>query len=319
MLNFFRQFHAVCFLSAILINSAFANEMDPSRIYLIIHADDAGMSHSVNMATIEGMEKGIVSSCSIMVPCPWFKEFAEYAHKHPDKDYGLHLTLNSEWKNYKWGPVAPREKVPSLLDPEGYLWDDVPLVLMNAKASEVEIELRAQIDRALAFKIPVSHLDTHMGSLVCRPDILEVYVRMGLEYKLPVMLVKQPDAVSSRAFPWLPAKAAELRPLVEESGFPVLDSLLRFNNGDTLEQRRANYLNDLRELKPGLHQLIIHCGIANEELQGITGTWKKRDADLRVFTDPDVIAEIRKLGIEVITWKQAHEMVRTKKTAAAVD
>jgi len=293
--------------------------MDPNKTYLIVHADDAGMSHSVNMATIEGMEKGIVSSCSIMVPCPWFKEFAEYARMHPEKDYGLHLTLNSEWKNYKWGPVAPREKVPSLVDAEGYLWNDVPFVLLNAKASEVETELRAQIDRALQFKVPVSHLDTHMGAVVCRPDILEVYIRLGLEYQIPVMLTKQPDAASRKVFPWLEAKAAELRPLVEESNFPVLDTLLRFNNGDTLEQRKLNYLKDIRELKPGLHQLIIHCGIANEELEGITGTWKKRDADLRVFTDPEVIDEIKKLGIEVITWKQAHEMVRMKKEVSAAE
>ena len=314
-----RLFHQLLLVSLFFVGFTFASaaEMDPMKKYLIIHADDAGMSHSVNLATIEGMEKGIVSSCSIMVPCPWFKEFAEYAVANPTKDYGLHLTLNSEWKHYKWGPVAPREKVPSLLDSEGYLWDDVPLVLMNAKASEVETELRAQIDRALAFKIPVSHLDTHMGALVCRPDILEVYIRMGLEYKIPLMIIKQPDAPSTKAFPWLAAKIAELRPLVEESGFPILDSLIRFNSGDTLEQRKAIYLKDLRDIKPGLHQLIIHCGIANEELQGITGTWKKRDADLRVFTDPEVIAEIKRLGIEVITWKQAHDMVQSKKTADA--
>ncbi|MCA9095760.1 MAG: ChbG/HpnK family deacetylase, partial [Planctomycetaceae bacterium] len=192
-------------------------------------------------------------------------------------------------------------------------------VLLNAKASEVETELRAQIDRALQFKVPVSHLDTHMGAVVCRPDILEVYIRLGLEYQIPVMLTKQPDAASRKVFPWLEAKAAELRPLVEESNFPVLDTLLRFNNGDTLEQRKVNYLKDIRELKPGLHQLIIHCGIANEELEGITGTWKKRDADLRVFTDPEVMDEIKKLGIEVITWKQAHEMVRMKKEVSAVE
>lgn len=286
---------------------------DPSTKYLIIHADDAGMSHSVNLATIAAMEKGIVSSCSIMVPCPWFPEFAEWANAHPEKDCGLHLTLNSEWKHYKWHPVAPVSQVPSLVDSDGYLWSDVPETAMNGKAGEVEIELRAQIERAKTFKIPVTHLDSHMGTIFSRPDFLDVYVRLGIEYQLPVLFPRAIDPKTAAALPHLKEKAPEFIRLLEHEKFPLLDSLLRFNDGNDFVARKTSYLKDLRDLQPGFNEILIHCGIANDELKAITGTAAKRDADRQTFMDPEVIAEIERLDIQVISWKQAWEMSRTAK------
>src|SRR6188768_3079428 len=118
---------------------------------LIIHADDLGVSHSENMASIRAMEKGVVNSASIMVPCPWFPEIAAYAKTHPSTCFGLHLTLTSEWKLYKWGPVTSHDQVPSLLTPQGYLNETDSAFMHNAKAAEVEKELRSQIERAKQF------------------------------------------------------------------------------------------------------------------------------------------------------------------------
>jgi chitin disaccharide deacetylase len=252
-----------------------AGAAEPKK-YLIIHADDAGMSHSVNVATIAALENGLVTSASIMVPCPWFKEFAEYAKTHPQYDYGIHLTLNSEWDLYRWGPVAPATSVPSLIDPEGYLWDNTDQVRQHVQADEVRIELKAQIDRALAFGVPLSHLDTHMGAVMTRPDLVEVYVELAREYKLPVLFLSRMDAQLRREYPALADRFDASLPKLREARLPVLDMLYQFYGGDIPAKRRETYEQALRDLSPGVNQLIIHCGIDNDELKAITTSSARR-------------------------------------------
>ena len=294
---------------AVILVPAVQAEHHHGKKYLIIHADDAGMSHSVNRGTIDSMKEGSVSSASIMVPCPWFKEFAEIARENPTLDYGIHLTLNSEWENYRWGPVAPREKVPSLVDEEGYLWDNVQQVAQNAKAEEVAIELRAQIQRALDFGVPLTHLDTHMGAVVSRPDLMEVYVNLASEYDLPVLMLKELDEERKREYPALVAAYAKsLANKLDEQGYPLLDRLAQFYGGNTHEERRAKYVECLQNLEPGVNQLIIHCGYYDDELKAITTSADRRNGDREIFMEPQIAKLIESLDIEIVTWKQVRDM-----------
>ena len=281
---------------------------DATKRYLIIHSDDAAMSHSVNRATIDSMENGFVSSCSIMVPCPWFPEFAEWAKQHPEKDFGIHLTLNSEFGSYRWGPVAARDKVPTLVDKDGYLFKSKDEVIAKARPAEVEIELRAQIDRALAAGIRLSHLDTHMGTVVSTADMLDIYVRLGIEYNLPVMIIRNIDPALAAGYPDLVRRNGEYIQQLESQKLPPIDYLYQFYDGKDHAARQKRYLDTIRDLKPGVTQMIIHCGYDDSELQAITSSHFLRDDDRRIFSDPAVREQIEAMGVEIIDWTKLREM-----------
>jgi hypothetical protein len=158
---------------------------------LIINGDDVGVSHAANAATIDALENGLMTSATIMVPCPWFPEIAAYARAHPNADFGLHLTHTAEWKGIKWGPVASRNEVPGLVDPQGYLWPDTSTVYQHATPEQAYIEARAQIQKALAAGIDVTHLDSHMGVLQYNDAYFQVYRRLAKEFDLPLRMGSQ--------------------------------------------------------------------------------------------------------------------------------
>jgi|688.fasta_scaffold00250_38 predicted glycoside hydrolase/deacetylase ChbG (UPF0249 family) len=294
---------------AFLTSPVSAQRLAPGK-YLIVHADDAGMSHSANVGTIAALESGLVRSASIMVPCPWFKEFAQYAKAHPEYDYGIHLTLNSEWDVYRWGPVADRSEVPSLVDPEGYLWDNVQQVMENAKADQVEKELRAQIDRAKAFGVPLSHLDTHMGAVMSRPDLVAVYLKLGIEYDLPVLFLRSLDEPTRKGYPALAARLESAIQMLDQKKLPVLDSLVQIYGGDDLEMRKAAYEEAIAKIPPGIHQLIIHCGYDDEELRAVTNSAARRNQDRQLFSSEEFKKLLQDHQIESITWRQFFDHAR---------
>ena len=163
---------------------------------LIINGDDTGMCHAANVATIDSLERGLMTSATIMVPCPWFTEIARYAKAHPEKDFGIHLCHTSEWQVYRWGPVASRDKVPGLVDSQGYLWRSVPEVYIHGTPEQALIEGRAQIQKALDAGVDVSHLDSHMGTLQLEPRYIQVYQQLAVEFDVPLRMPSQATAAA---------------------------------------------------------------------------------------------------------------------------
>jgi len=272
---------------------------------VIFHCDDAGMSHSSNRGAIEALEYGILTSVSTMMPCAWVPEFAAYLKKHPEIDNGLHLTLNAEWENYRWLPVAGRDAVPSLTDEQGCLWDNVQQVATYGTPDDVEREIRAQIERAERMGIPITHIDSHMGALFAREDFFERYMKVGIEKQIPILMIggHMTHVLQENADALEKIRGAAEK--VWEAGLPVLDDLHTGMYDITdLESKRTELIRILRSLKPGVTQIILHCTRPTDEFEHISPSGPKRLADLQVMTDPAVKKVIEEEGIILSTWRE---------------
>jgi hypothetical protein len=277
---------------------------------VLFHEDDAGMSYGQNQGAEKALEFGLITSVSTMMPCPWVSDFAGYLKEHPNVDNGLHLTLTSEWHAYRWGPLAGKAAVPGLVDPEGCLWSNVISVVTHASAEEVDKEIRAQLDRALTLGIPITHLDTHMGTLYAKPEYTEVYVKLGIEKQIPVMIMgghlqfikdDEPDAVKQLSITQLADK-------VWQGGLPVLDDLLNRTYGwKSFDEKKANLLKSLGEMQPGLTMVIFHCAQPTEEWQYFTTSSETRTSDLKLMTDPDVKKFLADGKFIQTTWRELME------------
>ncbi|MDW8309351.1 MAG: polysaccharide deacetylase family protein [Verrucomicrobiales bacterium] len=278
----------------------------PTDKLLIVNGDDAGMCHAANRATIECMEKGLMRSATIMVPCPWFPEIAAYAKANPDKDFGIHLVHTSEWVKYRWGPVADRSQVPGLLDPDGYLWRNVQSVHARAKPEEALIEGRAQIQRALAAGVDVTHLDSHMGTLQLHPEFFKVYVQLAEEFDLPLRMASQE---TMERFGW-----PELRRQVAAKGIVFPDYFIYEELKDEKNNVRGFWLDIIRKLKPGVTELYIHAALPTDELKAITGSWSIRAQEYEVFThDPEMKRLIAEHNIILIGYRPLRELQRAER------
>lgn len=268
---------------------------------LILHADDLGVAHSVNAASFNALDSHAVSSASIMMPCPWVTEVADYAKRHPDADLGLHLTLTSEWKTFRWGSVESSDRVPSLLDPSGTLWSETSAVAANAKPADAEREIRAQIDRAVALGIHPTHLDSHMGSLFSTPDLFATLAKVAHDHHLPFLAV--------RAM----AESPQMRAALSDKDI-VLDAVVIATEKTPRDRWKEFYLDAIKGLKPGLTEMIVHLGHDDAELQAVTvdhepygSAWRARD--FSIVNDPAFKQALQDNHVVVIKWRDLQRLL----------
>jgi chitin disaccharide deacetylase len=290
--------------SPVLAQQTWAEKLgwDSDDRIVMFHVDDIGMSHASNMGGIEAVENGIATTWSVMMPCSWVPEIAIYLEKHPTIDSGLHLTLNAEYKLYKWGPVAGKPAVPGLVDPQGYLWDSHPPLIDHATADEVEREIRAQIERAEALGMPITHLDSHMGTLFRTPEFMERYVRVGIEKNIPMLVPPSPDNQRIMQRIW-------------DAGLPVIDHIQGGVTPLDNAVKSREIIKRLRALKPGITEFIFHASRPDENfplmMQVDTGVLKAdspaRLGDLEMALDPAVRKAIEDAGIKLTTWRELKE------------
>lgn len=286
---------------------------------LILHIDDVGMSWDSNQGAIRAMEDGVANSLSIMMPCPWVPGFFHYMTEHPEVDAGLHLTLTSEWRDYRWHPLAGRQAVPGLVDKEGAMWRSVRDVVSNASPDEVEIEIREQIKRARDMGFEPTHLDSHMGTLFATPEFIERYVKVGIEHKIPVMFPGGHATMIARQREVTKELQAQLRELgrkIWQAGLPVLDDLHNVSYNfdypkdedlsDEALQKLATrqYIKTIRQLKPGLSMVIMHCTAPTEVFQYIGSSGRVRKADMLAMTDPAFRKFLEDEKIILTTWRE---------------
>ena len=270
---------------------------------LIVNGDDVGMCHTANLATIDALERGLMRSATILVPCPWFLEIANYAKANPEKDFGVHLCQTSEWKTYRWGPVAPRNEVPGLIDPEGYFWHETPQVYAKATPEEAYREARAQVLKALAAGVDVTHLDSHMGVLQYRPDYLEQYLRLAVEFDLPVRMASQATFEKNGQSGWREKFAAK--------GILFTDDFIFDIQYQGAQDVKPVWMKRLTQLKPGVTELFIHAGRPTDELKAITGSWAVRSAEHETFTtDSDLKAQLERDHVKLIGYRPIRELQR---------
>jgi predicted glycoside hydrolase/deacetylase ChbG (UPF0249 family) len=268
---------------------------------LIIHADDLGLARSVNKATFDALEKGGVNSASIMANCKHLNEVKKYAENKPGIDFGVHLTVTNEWKNYRWKSIMPINESQSLVNEVGEFHVGIKKFVLRADPGELKKELQAQINKIKKLGIKPTHIDSHEGALFFKKDHFRVYLEIGEKNKLPVFVPKGVDAHFNKSFP-------------KPKNVVVIKNLYMARKGLKRSDWMAFYLNTIKRLKPGLSQLIVHLGYDDNEMKEISVNHpdygaKWRQLDHEAVTSVDFRSALVKNNVKLVSWGEIKKVL----------
>ncbi|HYP28561.1 MAG TPA: polysaccharide deacetylase family protein [Blastocatellia bacterium] len=273
---------------------------DAADRVVVIHVDDIGMCHATLPAFFDLVGAGLVSSGSVMVPCPWFPEAASHCRARPLVDVGVHLTLTSEWDGYRWGPLSTRDPASGLVDTEGYFYRNQSM-WERPDAGVIRAEMTAQVDQARKAGLDLTHLDCHMFAALDTRLVGE-YVGLGFERGLPVLMVKQPQ--------WVEILSERAISEWEEQGLPVFDHLREMYLNKPAEGRLDQAKEVFDNLPPGLTFFMTHPAHDTPELRAIAADWQQRVADYETFMSSGLRDHVRNSGIQVIGWRALRDAMR---------
>jgi predicted glycoside hydrolase/deacetylase ChbG (UPF0249 family) len=274
---------------------------------VLINADDVGMCQATVPAFFDLVDEGLLSSGSLMVPCPWFAEAARACRTHPSVDVGLHLTLTSEWDGYRWGPLSTRDPASGLIDDEGYFYRNQSM-WRAPNPQMIRAEMSAQVRQARQAGLDLTHLNCHMFAML-DPQLIGEYVGLGFNEALPVLMVRQPQ--------WVEILSERAISEWEEQGLPVFDHLRELYLHKTAEGRLQQALDIFEQLPPGLTYFMIHPAKDTPELRAISDDWPQRVADYETFMNAALREHVKRLGIEVIGWRPLRELMPVTSGAAS--
>lgn len=265
----------------------------PDARLLIINADDFGVCHAVNAAIFRALKEGIVSSTTVMAPCPWALHAMHLLKENPDLPFGVHLTVICEPTHYRWGPLTCREKVPSLVDETGYCYnfDRMPELLAQVKLDELEAEFRAQIETVLTADLRPTHLDWHCLRGGGGTAIVELMLRLAQEYGLAMRAVERP---------WIEK--------VQGQGLPTNDYDFLDSYGLDIAAKSARYAQMLRDLPVGLSEWAVHPGFDDAESRAIGALGPQiRQTDFDFLISAQAREIVEQEGIVLLSYKPLQE------------
>ena len=289
---------------------------------LILHVDDAGMSFDSNEGAEMALTKGASTSVSVMMPCSWVPGFVDFLKANPQIDAGLHLTLTSEWDHYRWGSLSGNKNAPGLADSAGYLWKSVEEVVKHATGDEVEMEMKAQIEKARAMGFVPTHFDTHMGTVYGSSEFLMRYISLGIKNNIPVMLPGGADVLIQAQMHFPDATIQQIRQLGKmlwNAGLPVLDDLHNYSYEWIIpadiasddkkldEYKTEKYIEALKTLRPGLTMMIMHCTETGPDFKYISDSGPTRKGDLLAMMNPKFKKALADQGIILTTWREVKQ------------